>query len=125
MSEIKNLYEVTGNITDINTMLINRKEINELRAALADRDAKLAKFAGLPMKYKRMEFNAALQKENTELRAKLSALEKQKPYGYWWTPDGTYDIGQEPVMSQNTGPCTGWTITPLFAAAGAAPKDAP
>ena len=50
-------------------------ERDELRAALAERDAKLAKFAGLPMKYKRMEFNAALQKENDELRAKLAALE--------------------------------------------------
>ncbi len=31
---MKNLYEITGKITDINTLLINKNELDELRAEL-------------------------------------------------------------------------------------------
>ncbi len=54
----------------VQAMLVFQDEIDKLKA-------ELAKFAGLPMKYKRMEFNAQLQKENNDLWAELAALQKK------------------------------------------------
>ena len=54
------------------------QELRKLRA-------ELEKAKSVPMKYRRMEFNAQLQNENTRLRAELDALkqdvEKQEPAG--------------------------------------------
>ena len=36
MSELKSLYQVTGDIKDINSVIINRNEYRALNAALAD-----------------------------------------------------------------------------------------
>jgi hypothetical protein len=43
--------------------------------------AELEKAKSVPMKYRRMEFNAQLQNENTRLRAELDALKEQEPAG--------------------------------------------
>lgn len=46
-----------------------------------------------------------------------------KPYTYLWEADGTCEaVKGEIQISSNTGPCYGWKVTPLFLAAGAAPK---
>ncbi len=56
--------------------------------------AELEKAKSVPMKYRRMEFNAQLQNENTRLRAKLDALKAQEPVAWMkdqWSPDcGNY-----------------------------------
>ncbi len=52
--------------------------------------AELEKAKSVPMKYRRMEFNAQLQNENTRLRAKLDALKAQEPVAWMkdqWSPD--------------------------------------
>ncbi len=44
--------------------------------------AELEKAKSVPMKYRRMEFNAQLQNENTRLRAELDALNRQEPVAW-------------------------------------------
>jgi hypothetical protein len=44
----------------------------------------------------------------------------QKPYGYWWIPDGSVS-GLKPEMSPNTGPHPNFTVIPLYTAPPAQP----
>lgn len=67
--------------------------------------AELEKAKSVPMKYRRMEFNAQLQNENTRLRAELDALkawkeevEKQEPVLLWHL---TGDPDEEEVFEVN------------------------
>jgi hypothetical protein len=92
---------------DCDRMTAMLAEIDELRAVLGD----------LP------ESQAEMLQEIKKLRAELTALKNQEPYGFWWESDGTFNIGQEPSMSTKAGPCSGWKITPLFLAPGAQLKD--
>lgn len=66
---------------------------------------------------------ATVEQERDAALARLAELEKQEPWKYYWEPDGTFNIGQEPCLSTNTGPCNGWKITPVYAAAGASPVE--
>jgi len=56
-------------------------ELEELQAGAASRDAEVAELKSVPMKYRRMAFNAQLQdevvkleKENNQLRAQINVL---------------------------------------------------
>lgn len=44
------------------------------QAGAASRDAEVARLKTVPMKYRRMEFNAQLQKENDQLREQVALL---------------------------------------------------
>ena len=44
------------------------------KAGAASRDAEVARLKTVPMKYRRMEFNAQLQKENDQLREHVAIL---------------------------------------------------
>ena len=44
------------------------------KAGAASRDAEVARLKTVPMKYRRMEFNAQLQKENDQLREQVALL---------------------------------------------------
>ena len=44
------------------------------KAGAASRDAEVARLKTVPMKYRRMEFNAQLQKENDQLREQVAML---------------------------------------------------
>jgi len=51
---------------------LTRKEI--FQAGAASRDAEIAKLKSVPMKYRRMAFNAQLQDENDQLREQVAIL---------------------------------------------------
>jgi hypothetical protein len=44
----------------------------------------------------------------------------QKPYGYWWIPDGSVP-NLKPDLSQNTGPHPNFTVIPLYTTPPAQP----
>ena len=53
------------------------KAINQLQAKVAELEAENARLRTVPMKYRRMAFNAQLQDENKELRAQLAKVEQR------------------------------------------------
>lgn len=68
---------------DAKTLIKRLRERRELHAAdliekqaaeLAALRAEVARLKTVPMKYRRMEFNAQLQQENAELRAAIDAM---------------------------------------------------
>lgn len=68
--------------------------IEQLQAKIAELEEENARLRTVPMKYRRMAFNAQLQDENNELRAQLASSEQQ--VGEW-----------QPI---ETAPKTGRTI---------------
>lgn len=85
---------------------------------IAELEAEVARLKTVPMKYRRMEFNAQLQKENEELAAKLKLRDEQEPVAtvidrdncrVWWSDKFTH-ISQAPANN-----------TKLYAAPVAAP----
>ncbi len=52
-------------------------EVVKLRKQLAERDAEIAILKTVPMKYRRMAFNAELQEENAALRQQLSEAQAE------------------------------------------------
>ena len=46
------------------------------QAGAASRDAEIARLKSVPMKYRRMAFNAQLQNENAQLRAQIKMLQE-------------------------------------------------
>ena len=50
--------------------------IVSLREQLAKKDAEIARLKTVPMKYRRMAFNAQLQDENEELRQQLADIKQ-------------------------------------------------
>jgi hypothetical protein len=48
----------------------------------------------------------------------------QKPYGYWWIPDGSVP-NLKPDLSQNTGPHPNFTVIPLYTTPPAQPSFMP
>ena len=79
-------------------MLLTDAEIQQLTAAmpgsLVSKDARIIEAAVLE---------------------KLSQGVIVEPYGYYWIPDGRIH-GLSSSLSKNTGPCHGWTTTPLYTA---------
>ena len=63
-----------------------QEETNALRRIhaenLAIKDAEIARLKTVPMKYRRMEFNAKLQAENAALKEQVTQLEREKDYRY-------------------------------------------
>ena len=53
-------------------------EIESLRQQLAKKDTEIARLKTVPMKYRRMAFNAQLQDENEELRQQLADMKERK-----------------------------------------------
>ena len=53
------------------------EEIESLRQQLASKDAEIAQLKTVPMKYRRMAFNAQLQDENNTLRQQLETERKR------------------------------------------------
>ena len=51
--------------------------IEQLRARIAELEEENARLRTVPMKYRRMAFNAQLQDENNELRAQLAKAEQR------------------------------------------------
>ena len=51
--------------------------IEQLQAKVAELEEENARLRTVPMKYRRMAFNAQLQDENNELRAKLAAAQEE------------------------------------------------
>ena len=51
--------------------------IEQLQAKVAELEAENARLRTVPMKYRRMAFNAQLQDENKELRAQLAAVQEE------------------------------------------------
>lgn len=49
-------------------------EYYAFQAGAASRDAEIARLKSVPMKYRRMEFNAQLQTENDQLREQVAML---------------------------------------------------
>lgn len=49
------------------------QEIESMRKHLAEKDAEIERLKTVPMKYRRMAFNAQLQDENRELEERLAA----------------------------------------------------
>ena len=73
-------------LIDVNNRQITpvymQAEIDELRAALQERDAEIERLKTVPMKYRRMTFNAELQNEIAAQRKVLEqALEALKYVG--------------------------------------------
>jgi FtsZ-binding cell division protein ZapB len=58
-----------------------KAERDALAAKLATLKADAERWKTVPMKYRRMEFNAQLQAERDALQAKLDEMEKQEPVG--------------------------------------------
>ena len=50
-------------------------ERDEARRKVAEQEAEIERLKAVPMKYRRMQFNAALQDENNALRQQLTALQ--------------------------------------------------
>lgn len=65
--------EMTGSDEPVELAL----EISQLRAKLAAAQKEVERLKTVPMKYRRMAFNAQLQDENNELRARLAKAEQQ------------------------------------------------
>lgn len=51
--------------------------IEQLQAKVAELEKENARLKTVPMKYRRMQFNAQLQDENAELRAQLAAAQEE------------------------------------------------
>ena len=51
--------------------------VDQLQAKVAELEEENARLRTVPMKYRRMAFNAQLQDENNELRAKLAAAQEE------------------------------------------------
>lgn len=79
---MKNLYEITGHITDINTLLVNRGEYESLVAKLAELerendDLRAELEVANQLNQMRMR-NTAAEAEIAALKAKLAELEAHK-----------------------------------------------
>lgn len=72
-SPIDNIIEVDP--TDVARRI--DESFAELRAKLAAAQKEVERLKTVPMKYRRMAFNAQLQDENNELRARLAKAEQQ------------------------------------------------
>lgn len=63
-----------------------QEEISTIRRIhvqnIAIKDAEIARWKTVPMKYRRMEFNAQLQAENAALKGRVAQLEREKEYRY-------------------------------------------
>jgi len=57
-----------------------RRERDGLRAKVTEQSAEIWRLKTVPMKYRRMAFNAQLQDENAALRAKVAELEEKLKY---------------------------------------------
>lgn len=54
-----------------------RREIRNLEATIAEQEAEIERLKAVPMKYRRMQFNAELQDENNALRQQLTTLQSK------------------------------------------------
>ncbi len=92
--------------------------------------AELEKAKSVPMKYRRMEFNAQLQNENTRLRAKIEAMERQEP-AMWANYSNIISakINKERRGAGDQHTCsetkTAYHDAPLYALPGAQAQPAP
>lgn len=59
-------------------MLLAANAIESLERQLAKQDVEIARLKTVPMKYRRMEFNAQLQHKNTKLEAQLATVTAQR-----------------------------------------------
>ena len=66
-------YTVIGEVHH-DTLLADPLYQKGFQAGAASRDAEVAQLKTVPMKYRRMEFNAQLQKENDQLREQVALL---------------------------------------------------
>ena len=64
--------------------------IEQLQAKIAELEAEVERLKTVPMKYRRMAFNAQLQDENSELRAQLAARRMQ--FGEWQKIETACDL---------------------------------
>lgn len=61
-------------VTQANAEYLERFQAIAFQAGAASRDAEIAKLKSVPMKYRRMAFNAQLQDENDQLREQVAIL---------------------------------------------------
>jgi len=61
-------------VTQANAEYLERFQAIAFQAGAASRDAEIAKLKSVPMKYRRMAFNAQLQDENDQLREQVAML---------------------------------------------------
>ena len=81
-----------------------REEIESLRQQLGAKDVEIARLKTVPMKYRRMAFNAQLQDENAKLSQQLADSQQREAmlrdafYCVWWR-DVSVDGGRFHVPS--------------------------
>lgn len=64
-------------VTQANAEYLERFQAIAFQAGAASRDAEIAKLKSVPMKYRRMAFNAQLQDENDQLREQVALLREE------------------------------------------------
>lgn len=82
------------------------------RAGAASRDAEVARLKTVPMRYRRMAFNAQLQdevarleQENDQLRAQINVL--RNAIEFWMRAEGNYDLMKADKLFQEALATTG------------------
>lgn len=63
-------------------------------AGAASRDAEIARLKSVPMKYRRMAFNAQLQNENAQLREQIKMLQEALEKAYTQIEEYRFEISE-------------------------------
>lgn len=74
----KSKGKLTGEVMNLfDGPAMSRAYADGFAAGAASRDAEVARLKTVPMKYRRMEFNAQLQKTNTDLMSEVETLKRE------------------------------------------------